>query len=74
MKISIIMMLLLIAFSAAVPAERSIEQEALDLVAARNDRDCVMFWGYCQTSSDCCEGYVCRQNLCRTIFVGKQKK
>nr|UNJ19556.1 Tx-950 [Heteropoda pingtungensis] len=73
MKISIIMMLLLIAFSAAVPAERSIEQEALDVEEARTEA-CVKNFNYCKTSSDCCEGYVCRHGLCRTIFFREEEK
>nr|AHF45855.1 secretory peptide [Heteropoda venatoria] len=73
MKIIVVMMLLLVAFFAAALAEKTIEDVALDLVAARgDDEDCHGFLGWCSGSDKkCCKGYVC--NLwCRYDLDGKK--
>nr|AHF45785.1 secretory peptide [Heteropoda venatoria] len=57
MKTLFVMLLLVVAFSAVVLAERSIQDMALDLAVARDD--CGTLFSGCDTSKDCCEGYVC---------------
>uniref|UniRef100_A0A4Q8K6Y6 U24-Sparatoxin-Hju1be_1 n=1 Tax=Heteropoda jugulans TaxID=1358901 RepID=A0A4Q8K6Y6_9ARAC len=59
MKITVVMMLLFVAFSAVALAEKSVERAALDLVIARGD--CGWIFDSCEKHSDCCQAdnWVC---------------
>nr|AHF45772.1 secretory peptide [Heteropoda venatoria] len=58
MKTTIIVTLLIVAFSAVVLAEESIEQAALDPATGRT-LYCGQKYHECQTDWDCCQNLVC---------------
>uniref|UniRef100_A0A4Q8K9C2 U28-Sparatoxin-Hju1m_1 n=1 Tax=Heteropoda jugulans TaxID=1358901 RepID=A0A4Q8K9C2_9ARAC len=61
MKITIVVMLLFVAFSAVTLAEKSIEDAALDLVEARADENCGMIFQSCDVIK-CCEYLKCKHD------------
>uniref|UniRef100_A0A4Q8K507 Kappa-Sparatoxin-Hju1c_2 n=1 Tax=Heteropoda jugulans TaxID=1358901 RepID=A0A4Q8K507_9ARAC len=58
MKNTVVIMLLIVAFSAVALAEKEIENAAMDLVVARDD--CGTLFSPCSSHADCCEGYSCK--------------
>uniref|UniRef100_A0A4Q8KDC3 U28-Sparatoxin-Hju1e_1 n=1 Tax=Heteropoda jugulans TaxID=1358901 RepID=A0A4Q8KDC3_9ARAC len=75
MKITIVVMLLFVAFSAVTLAEKSIEDAALDLVEARADENCGMIFQSCDVIK-CCEYLKCKHDdrLGRYCIWGKNLK
>nr|UNJ19539.1 Tx-586 [Heteropoda pingtungensis] len=73
MKIIVAMMLVFVVFSAVALAEKSVEDMALDIVAARgDDKECIGWMGWCSgKDAKCCEGYVCSL-WCKYNLDGKK--
>nr|AHF45748.1 secretory peptide [Heteropoda venatoria] len=63
MKTTIIITLLIVAFSAVVLAEDSIEQAAMDPVTGRFG--CRYSYNECKSDMDCCQNYECyKESFC----------
>uniref|UniRef100_A0A4Q8K8P3 U28-Sparatoxin-Hju1d_1 n=1 Tax=Heteropoda jugulans TaxID=1358901 RepID=A0A4Q8K8P3_9ARAC len=71
MKLTIVVMLLFVAFSAVTLAEKSIEDAALDLVEENARQGCGKEFGTCVSNAMCCTGFKCTPPFCLPVWSGR---